>query len=369
MQSSGLYKEFILKTTENPRPNDIPEDEWVFDHPLRWQTENYLENFNSVTLATLTQEEERIEYTLEMLEEVPQVYTDEGASELASKQHRTWISELLCNSWTPNVIADMNAFEEEIQDDGVLLFYVFLREHIGFTNEAIIAAEAQLTKEKLALENFQFNILKFTTHVRTYIRQMMGAGQQPTKQHFIFVFSALKEVEEEEFKLIIMKLYQEWRSGTGDGANLTMLQLLARAGSEYKRLHQLGQWTTKHKASELMGLQAKFDLLQTQFAALLSEHTKLKQASKPPPSNRPNGEPKPEEKEERIINGEKWYYCSKCFIARRWNKTHKTDEHQRGVGKSKNKDTDKDKSDDIAKQQALTASYDLGFGAEDFQLG
>jgi hypothetical protein len=116
-----------------------------------------------------------------MLDDVPQVSTDEGASELAYKQHRTWISELLCNSWTSNVVTYMSAFEEEIQDDGVLLFYVFLREHIGFTNEAIIAAEAQLTKEKLALENFQFNILKFTTHVRAYIRQIMGAGQQPTK--------------------------------------------------------------------------------------------------------------------------------------------------------------------------------------------
>jgi hypothetical protein len=195
----------------------------------------------------------------------------------------------------------------------------------------------------------------------------MGAGQQPMKQHFIFVFSALKEVEEEEFKLIIMKLYQEWRSGTGDGANLTMLQLLARADSEYKRLHQLRQWTTKHKESELMGLQAKFDLLQTQSAALMSEHTKLKQASKPPPSNRPNGEPKPEEKEEHMVNGEKWYYYSKCFVARCWNKTHRTDEHKRGAGKNKVNDTDKQDKQD---KYANAALYDAGFGAdEDFQLG
>jgi hypothetical protein len=303
-----------------------------------------------------------------MLDDVPQVSTDEGAAELASKQHRTWISELLRNSWTPTVIADMSAFEEEIQDDGVILFYVFLREHIGFTNEAIIAAEAQLTKEKLALENFQFNILKFTTHVRTYIRQIMGAGQQPTKQHFIFVFSALKEVEEEEFKLIIMKLYQEWRSGLGDGATLTMLQLLARADSEYKRLYQLGQWTTKNKASDLMGLPAKLDILQSQFVALMSEHTKLKQASKPPPSSHPTGEPKPEEKEERTFNGEKWYYCAKCFVAHRWNKTHKTDDHKRGAGK--NKTNDADTSSEQQNKQANAATYDAGYGADaDFLLG
>jgi hypothetical protein len=196
----------------------------------------------------------------------------------------------------------------------------------------------------------------------------MGAGQQPTKQHFIFVFSALKQLEEAEFKLIIMKLYQEWRSGTGDGVSLTMLQLLVRADSEYKRLHQLGQWVTKNKASELMGLQAKLDLLQTQFVALMSDHNKLKQTSKPPPSNRPNGEPKPDENEERMVNGEKWYYCSKSFVARHWNKTHKTDEHKRGAGKNKINDTIK--TDDMKDKHAHAASYDTGFGADaDFLLG
>jgi hypothetical protein len=168
-----------------------------------------------------------VEDTLEMLDNIPLTSTDEGAPELASKQHRMWIAEMLRNSWTSTVASEMNAFEEETQGNGVLLFYIFLCENIGFMNEAIIAAEAQLTKEKLALENFQFDIFKFTTHVRTYIRQIMGAGQQPTKQHFILVFSTLKAVEEDEFKLIIMNLYQEWRSGKGEGATLTILQLLA----------------------------------------------------------------------------------------------------------------------------------------------
>ncbi len=178
---------------------------------------------------------------------------------------------MLRNSWTSTVASEMNAFDEETQGDGVLLFYVFLRENVGFTNEAIIAAEQHLTKGRFALENFQFDIFKFTTHVRTYIRQIIGAGQQPTKQHFIQVFSALKEAEEAEFNLIIVKLYQEWRSGKGDGAKLTLLQLLAKADSEYKHLVQLGQWTTKKKSSELLGLQSKFDVLQTQFHALMAE--------------------------------------------------------------------------------------------------
>jgi hypothetical protein len=67
----------------------------------------------------------------------------------------------------------------------------------------------------MAHDNFQDDICKVTTHVRTYIHQITGAGQQPTKQHFILVFSALKEAEETEFNLIIMQMYKEWRSGKG----------------------------------------------------------------------------------------------------------------------------------------------------------
>ncbi len=367
IQTTGLYKEFTIRLQENQRPIDIAEEDWTVDHPLRWNTANFLENFNSVTLESLLQEKERIDDTLEILASVPKLATDDGAMELASKQHRTWIADLLWNSWTSNVASEMNAFDEETQGDGVLLFYVFLRENVGFTNEAIIAAEQQLTKEKLALTNFQFDIFKFTTHVRTYVRQIIGAGQQPTKQHFILVFSALKDVEEEEFKLIIMKLYEEWRSGKGDGANLTMLQLLAKADSNYKRLLQLGQWTTKNPSSELLGLQSKFDVLQTQFQALLTEHSKLK--NRPPPTpgkqtEKPTGTPKPKENETRIVDGTKWFYCSNCWTGRRWNKTHKSAEHKRGIGKSRPQQQEQ------PTQEANVASYDTTYtGFSDFQSG
>jgi hypothetical protein len=146
MQNTGLYKEFLIGTTENPRPVDIPMAQWTFDHPLHWQTANFIENFNSVTLEALKQEKDRIDDTLEMLAEIPESTDDDGAQELASKQHRTWIAELLRNSWSSSVASDMNAFEEETQGDGVLLFYDFLREHVGFTNEAIMFI---LTLDKL----------------------------------------------------------------------------------------------------------------------------------------------------------------------------------------------------------------------------
>ncbi len=70
----------------------------------------------------------------------------------------------------------MNDYDEETKGDGILLFHIFLRKNIGYTNEAIIAAEQELTKEKLALENFQFDIHKFTAHVRKYFKQSAVQG-------------------------------------------------------------------------------------------------------------------------------------------------------------------------------------------------
>jgi hypothetical protein len=160
----------------------------------------------------------------------------------------------------------------------------------------------------------------------------MNAGSPVTNQHFILFFLALKALEEDEFKLIHMQLYERWQTGESEGADISMLQLLARADTEYERLLHLNQWTTKNKTSELLGLQAKFDNLQIQFAALLAAQAKNQKL--PPTSNRPTGEPKPEEMEEQMINGKKWYYCTNCWSGCRWNKTHKTADHKKGIGKN-----------------------------------
>lgn len=81
-----------------------------------------------------------------MLNDPPQNANDDGAKELASKQHSMWIAELLDNSWSSNISAEMSAFEEETKGDGILLFYVFLHENAGYTKEEIIAVEQQLSK-------------------------------------------------------------------------------------------------------------------------------------------------------------------------------------------------------------------------------
>jgi hypothetical protein len=151
---------------------EIGPDEWVDDHPMRRQTANFLETFGTVPFDALVQERERIDDVLTMLDALPQNTNDNGAAELASKQHSMWIAELIENSWSSSVTAEMNAYEEDTKGYGILLFYVFLCENVGCTNEAIIATEQELAKEKYALANFQFDIHKFTVHVCKYIRQI-----------------------------------------------------------------------------------------------------------------------------------------------------------------------------------------------------
>ena len=52
IKNTGLYHEFLICTTENPQPADIPDDTWTFDHPLRWQTANYIKT-STVSLFPL----------------------------------------------------------------------------------------------------------------------------------------------------------------------------------------------------------------------------------------------------------------------------------------------------------------------------
>jgi hypothetical protein len=76
MHNTGLFPEFQIRLNENARPEEISEDDWTLDHPLRWQTANFLENFSAVSFPALVQERERIEDALMMLD-VPPATTEE----------------------------------------------------------------------------------------------------------------------------------------------------------------------------------------------------------------------------------------------------------------------------------------------------
>jgi hypothetical protein len=75
-----------------------------------------------VKYEAIAQERERIDDTLMTLDIPPTASDDDGALELASKQHSMWIAELLDNSWSDQVTSDMSAFNEDTKGDGILMF-------------------------------------------------------------------------------------------------------------------------------------------------------------------------------------------------------------------------------------------------------
>jgi hypothetical protein len=104
----------------------------------------------------------------------------------------------------------MSAFEDETRNDGILLLFLFIREYVGYSFEAIIAAVQLLTKECLDLAKFGFDVSRFTAHCREPLQEITNAGAAITPQHFILIFSALKEANGDEFKMEFMRLYGYW---------------------------------------------------------------------------------------------------------------------------------------------------------------
>jgi hypothetical protein len=100
MQNTGLYHEFDISTQELPCPFEIDEDNWTVAHPFHWEKVNFLKNCSGINFEILKQEREHMDDMLAMLDKPPQTPEDDGAKELASKQHSMWIAELLDNSWS-----------------------------------------------------------------------------------------------------------------------------------------------------------------------------------------------------------------------------------------------------------------------------
>jgi hypothetical protein len=100
--------------------------------------------------------------------------------------------------------------------------------------------------------------------------------------------------------------------------------------------------------------------MQSQLKALVTENKQIKEQLKTS-TNKPDDVPKPEENETRTVDGQTWMYCKHCFIGRRWNKTHKSAEHKRGLGKNKKKEK---------QDTANLSEYDINLtGDTDFQSG
>ena len=147
MKNVGLKSEFNVKVGENPRPADIAEDACLAD-PNRFVTRNVLDAYAGFTLSQVKAAPYEVCRTVAVLDRVPTA-RDPAVLHYLSKQHGSWIAEFIKNSITSNVHATLEAYEEDHDGDGIVLFFCFLQEFSGATCEALVLAEEALHPMKL----------------------------------------------------------------------------------------------------------------------------------------------------------------------------------------------------------------------------
>jgi hypothetical protein len=90
--------------------------------------QNLLDTYAGLTLAQVKSTRDEIRHTIAALYRVPTAH-DPAAIHFACKQHRSWIAEFIKNSITSNVRSTLEAYKEDHDGDGVVLFFCFLQEY------------------------------------------------------------------------------------------------------------------------------------------------------------------------------------------------------------------------------------------------
>jgi len=173
---------------------------------------------------------------------------------------------LLQTVWTATMKAIISHFQEQHDQDGIVLWFCFLQRFTGTTTENLIEAYLQLSESKLQLSNFHGNILNFTNAVRTPIHRLHKANENPSFQHFLYIFHGAMDAPNEEFRNFVINLYADYRKG-GPMRSMSMLELLDQLDIEYTRINNLGQWVKKDD-SRILALMATISTLQTQLSTL-----------------------------------------------------------------------------------------------------
>jgi len=350
---TGVIEDFNFIIKENSPPPNIDMDDqkerlaWLSD-PKRYEYGNFLIDSSSATLEKIQDARDRNREIVNKQTARPDPNKMPIVSKnLVSFQNRSWIYVLLQTVWTATMKAIMLKYQEVHQNNGVVLWYCFLRHFAGTTKENISRAYALLSENKLRLSNFNNNILKFTNFIRDPVCRLLKANQTPTYQQFTDIFHSAMEAPNNEFKAYVIALYTDYRND-GPTSNMTMLELLDQFDTEYTRLDNLGRWT-KQEDHNMLALLSSFQTLQAQFNNLKAEHTALQAQHKPPPNgnrtklNKPPPK-KPNDPEVIEFDGYTWKWCEKCFNGN-WNRTHVTSEHQPGKGRSKNRRQSPDQND------------------------
>jgi hypothetical protein len=347
-EESGVIEDFKFIEEEHLPPSDFDMTDpkqrtaWLSD-PRRFTYGNILIDSSNATLEKVQQARDDIRHALKKFSSPPDpVKMPLASQQLVSFQNRQWLYTLLQNTWTVNMKTIMLRYQELHDQDGVVLWYCFLTHFAGTTTENLIIAYSQLSETKLQLALFQ-NVLKFTNAIRTPICTLLKAKEEPTFQHFLYVFHGAMDAPNEEFRAFIIALYTDYRKG-GPTKQLSMLDLLDKIDTEYNRINNLGRWVRKEDP-QILALTASLQTLQNQFSSLQGRYQALvaskdTQSTTPTPTPPPkiNKPPPKKDGEPEVIefDNRTWKWCDKCFGGC-WNRTHVTEEHQPGKGRSKNR--------------------------------
>lgn len=164
-----------------------------------------------------------------------------GAQYLVSYQNCQWIYVLLQTVWSSNMKLIMQCYQKLHEQDGFLLFFLFLQHFAGTTTENPIEAYSLLSETKLQHALHNGNVLDFTNAVHNPIQCLFKAKETPSIQQFLWVFHGCMEAPNEEFHNFIFTLYAEYHNNV-PAKSLPMLQLLYKLDTEYNQINNLGHW-------------------------------------------------------------------------------------------------------------------------------
>lgn len=335
---TGVTSDFDFIEQEHSPPSTVDLSDpvqaasWKND-PRRITKGNILIDASSATLEKMQDARDHIRSSLAKFTAPPDpVKSPVNAGYLVSFQNRQWIYVLLLNTWSSNMKLIMQRYQEQHDQDGVLLYYLFLQHFAGTTTENLIEAYTQLQDSKLQLSLYQGNVLNFTNAIRIPVRRLIKAKELPSIHHYISVFQGCMDAPNEEFRNFIFTLYADFRNN-GPTKSLSMLQLLDKLDLEYNRINNLGRWI-KREDPQVLALTANLQTLQSQFSTLQTQYSALMAKTSQPPPERLQKPPahKPGDSEVIEFQGRTWKWCDKCFGGA-WNRTHVTAEHVAGKGK------------------------------------
>jgi hypothetical protein len=249
IESVGIETTFGVKTTLDPRTpssnesDDIKKilDKEYADDQSNWHYDQYLRNESVDNLVERAVEDSLwLTERISKMEAAPNDDNDKGSQDFLEQQHRMWIAELIYASLNDDVRERLDNHEELHRNDGAVMWAIFMTEYGNAPQDALVEAEMMLRVEKLHLSEHSNDITQLTAYMRTQVRRILNSGNGVAPHHFINLFDQLIVVKHPEFANIIVTLYKEWRTRSGEGHNLGIMKLLNKIDLDVRCINKGG---------------------------------------------------------------------------------------------------------------------------------